>query len=776
MGKFKVTMFMIIRTFLVVCTGDGVNQSNACPLGCSCFTESGSLFVRCKFDPSDSTNDSSFPFVLPIDTSIVELQFRKQVSFSRMQFNHSTWHSVKELTMDSTEYVLDSYLSNEFLNGLDKLKVLRMHIDIRYLEPDVFQGTKDIEILDLSENRRLKIEFVTRALRHTLKKLKYLDISRIQQYLDEPMLLGTKFTESVRTKPLEVLNVSATKLAIFDKAFNYSSIKVLNVTRVSLQWMPRHISYDWFPNVRELDISYSSLPLSEYAPLNFSFMRTITCGKRGMALRYVYAHDMVLSRSHVRITYCYIDFPCGFPLLEFVDISNSNIRWLNCSMNISFLYLKTLIISRNSLEYISPKLFHSFPNMSVLRLEHNNLSVMQRFPDFEEIFSNNEALETLDVSWNGLSFLPRKLFVSLRNLKELSLQGNRIAHFDVDVRCLFNLRALDLSENGITLISSDVMHDLDTINSRMLDISMSSNAPTTNDSYGLNTMYTNTSTLYQNHVDLVINLQGNKFKCSCEHISFLTWVSESRIHFEGRSTHKCAQGYYIQEPDKESIHSLVNYCNLQRSLPFIIVPSVAGCLLIVSIVLICLYKRKRLKLVEQRRHYLNKYTNGETDMVPLREKRYPAFLSFCSIDDDIVKMYFLPTFEAALKKHFGDNEVLVIGETIFSPGKLIFLEIEKYILQSEVIVFLITLDFIESEWCRVELNQADLQRKPTIYLVENTVLKRKLPSWMRKLKTHTRATWTREGNEIRITPDWDVIAGQVLDFASAFNREDGRAN
>ncbi|KAL3892430.1 hypothetical protein ACJMK2_004638 [Sinanodonta woodiana] len=749
-------------TYIMLCTVlccDRVNPLVECPISCSCFSENGSLLntVKCTFDGISPGNESSlFLFVLPINSSIVELQkVDGQDVFNRMVFGDSSWNQVLELTITGI-VATSSHISNNSLHGLENLKVLRMHLFLGSVESGVFLNTPNIVTLDLSDNPFLHLDYISRALRNAIPKLKYLDISNIQLKQNEPVVLGPVFTESIRTKHLEVLNVSGTKRVFFDSNHIYSSIQVLNKTRTSLDWMTHiNINKEWFPNLRELDISYSSYVYPYPIPSNIVLYKHLGCSNfRSMI--YLYAHDIIALSSAVRIKDCHLHLTCGSLLFEYIDISNSNIIWFNCSTNVKFPYLKTFILTQNSMEYISPKLFHAFPNLSILRMERNKLSTMQYFPDFENIFSKNEALATLDLSWNGLSFLPRKLFVSLRNLNELTLQGNIIAHFDVDVKNLFNLRTLDLSENGHVLISSAVTRDLDTINSGTLYISTSTNASTMKYLHRLNATYTNTTPIYQ---ALAMNLQGNMFDCSCEHILFLSWLTESKIHFKGRTSYSCGQEFNNKEINKENVRSLDTYCNLQTKLPFIIAPIIILGLLMFCIVLIMRYVRKRQKLYKERRQYVKGYVKCDTEMVDLKEKTYPAFLSFCSIDNDIAKNYFCPTITKALQTHFGGKEVLAMGDSIIRPGRLILSEIEECLSRCDVIIFLVTLDFIESDWCQFELNQADLQRKPTIYLVENTVLKRKLPSCLK--------------NDIEITPDWDVIARQVVNMAVVSKRENG---
>ncbi|KAK3576931.1 hypothetical protein CHS0354_017608 [Potamilus streckersoni] len=724
--------------------------------------------VRSNFHVVDLESSSSFPIILPRHTSLVQLKWASTDIFSQTPFKHASWHQVQELTL---EHHCDdgwSNLSNNSLHGLHHLRVLRSRACISSLEAGVFLNTPEIETLDLSNNNHLLIGHVSKAIRSVLPNLKYLDISRIHRFLYELPVLGGEFTEFIRRKDLEVLNVSETNVVSLDRNFNYSSIHVLNISKNSMQWIPRGSVANMFLNLREIDISYSFFPMlnSLTRGSKLVFDSFCICPAMVSQLRYINAHDLILPFP-LEVINGVCNASCELLPLEYIDISRSNIRWFNFSWNVVLFNLTIFRASQNSLEYISPKFLMSMPNLRELRLDRNNLSTMQYLSDFEDIFLKKEALEYLDISWNSFSFLPWKLFVSVPYLKELYLQGNRILYFHVETRYLYSLRVLDLSENGLTLISSEVLKNLDTITKL-------GNASCSNNSYTLNATYTETISISREHTILVVNLYGNMLDCSCENIAFLTWMTESKINFNGKSGYKCGQGFFIQEPDKDGIDNLVYYCNLQRNLPLIIVPNIIGCLLIMCVVLIKLYIYKRAQVGERRRKYVNDYLDLENERIICKDKRYPAFLSFCSVDDDVAKTYFYPTLKTVLKHYFGDKEVLATGETMFSPGKLIFSEIKECFSRCDVILFIVTLDFTESEWCRIEMDQADLQRKPTIYLVENTVLEQQpMHPCLKKLTSHTRANWKRERKKCTITPNWDTIAQQVLDFAAAAKRETG---
>ncbi|KAK3580484.1 hypothetical protein CHS0354_001085 [Potamilus streckersoni] len=589
--------------------------------------------------------------------------------FNLSKFEHSSWGNVQEFTIDGATAL--SNIADNSLHGLTGLKVLRIHYNLGSLESGVFLDSPNIEVLDLSDNVHLRIEYVSRALRYGLLKLKILDITGLQSFITEPFVLGREFTESVMNKPLKVLNVSQTKLVSFDNNFTYSSLQVLNASQTSLMWIPRHPRKGFFCNVTELDISYVSIPHPVLFAKNLSRIihYHVNCEEViFVSLRRIHAHHMNLGLS-VRITDLEYNISCGSFAAEEVDISSSDIRWLNLYLNVKFLNLKVFKASRNSMEYISPKLIRSMHSLLELRLDHNRLMNMSSIPEFENILASSESLEIIDLSYNGLDTLPKSFFAGTPRLKEIHLQGNCIVHFGVDVGGLYRLRLLDLSDNSLLYIDANIMEDLKAINLRSQETakskSLSGKSIPGNSSYEWHQIHTVSIPIYEEKSTFVVNLQGNNFDCSCEHVFFLIWIEESNISFESKYDYKCRNGFYIGELYEENLPDLITYCKVNNQLPFIILGVILSLLLTISLVItgVCLHRKFKLRTI--RKEYVNNYKRCyRHDQHP---KKYPVFLSFCGIDDNIAKDYFHPKLVNGLAKYFGKNDVVCLGEKDARP-------------------------------------------------------------------------------------------------------------
>ncbi|GIY39035.1 protein toll [Caerostris darwini] len=95
-------------------------------------------------------------------------------------------------------------------------------------------------------------------------------------------------------------------------------------------------------------------------------------------------------------------------------------------------------ISHNLLTYLPPRLFKSWKGLEDVRLSYNQLL----------------HVDHLFVGTNPLVFKPNE-FYKMERLRELYLEGNRIAKLDSEIHALTQLRILSISNNQIRTISTN---------------------------------------------------------------------------------------------------------------------------------------------------------------------------------------------------------------------------------------------------------------------------------------------------------------------------------
>lgn len=272
------------------------------------------------------------------------------------------------------------------------------------------------------------------------------------------------------------------------------------------------------------------------------------------------------------------------PNLEFLDLAGFKINDIEEDALIHD-RLRVLNLSSNSLGEIGCLLGERFgylPSLTVLRLDDNIIHCM-----LKQSFSNMTALEYLDISQNALET------------------------FNISLKYLPKLKMLNISNNDISVLSVQTMHEIDHLIS----------------------------------ANISIDLGKNKLLCNCETLNVLKWLKRYRTHFVDLDMYKCTVKnnslvylqhlqFIIFELDREcaSYTVLLSLCCVALTL---------GLSLLVS----ALSYRYRWKLryfyYMTRLQIKTKRSNGEYENL----YDYDAFISYCSDDFGIARVAAMDTLE-----------------------------------------------------------------------------------------------------------------------------------
>jgi Leucine-rich repeat (LRR) protein len=124
------------------------------------------------------------------------------------------------------------------------------------------------------------------------------------------------------------------------------------------------------------------------------------------------------------------------------------------------------------------------------------------------LFSNLTFLETLDLSYNDLGFLPNDLLSRQPALRKLILLGNNLESLDLDLSFHPNLTLLDLSDNRPSVLSETARFSLDSL----------------------------AATQRQ---PLHLHLHGNPLACTCATVEFMRWLGTTRVSLDRGGDYTC---------------------------------------------------------------------------------------------------------------------------------------------------------------------------------------------------------------------------------------------
>ena len=357
---------------------------------------------------------------------------------------------------------------------------------------------------------------------------------------------------------------------------------------------------------------------------------------------------------------------------------------------LNFPFLQTLDLHKSRMVFSSYRMFEKMNNLQLLNVcgcELQwiiDLSPYGKNETWQRIISgsNLQSLKYLDMSNNGLIFLPNNLFQDLKNLEIISLSLNLLSSFSINMTHLKNMKKLDLSFNRISFLPSNLLD------------------------------------LWPN-VSFKVNLgHNNIFSGSCNDIlplSILAKVERS--------------GYIKVSGVKFCNESWVDVCydnKMQECYQkkFLVI---AFCMYGISVLLLAItssifklkwrfvFPWKYLKLL------LNKYQEDNRD---LTELKYDAFVCYSHRDYNWVVRILMPMLE----DNYGYK--LCIHERDFEPGAFIDVNIMQSFQQSKSVILVITKQSLRSSFLNFELHIAREQAMNVICVFlekPNSLLNQRLP-------------------------------------------------
>lgn len=378
---------------------------------------------------------------------------------------------------------------------------------------------------------------------------------------------------------------------------------------------------------------------------------------------------------------------CLSPPIKTLDISYNLIyEWIGPVYGLE--HLEHLDMTANFCNNLSPDFFDTMPNLRSLNVSQNFLG-QSLHPTAEhagEHFKALANLKTLNLSENRITALPSNVFEKLERLQHLNLSTNMISEWNITLISRY-LTELDLSKNKIEFLSEAARNNLDNL------------ANAKGGLYGTE--------------NITVYLGGNNIQCSCDNRPFLQWLSDSPVHFRFDPTDEC----HLQNGRKVSLYN-----------PKVAIPRIIGelnvdcvpygfiaasiCIFILTVVSCFVVYRLRWKLrhlyyKRRRRHNMNKGYDRlfETD----------AFVSYASTEGSFIKNKLAPTIETDTT-----NIKLWIADRDSHAGASVAENLTHAIYHSKKTVVVLSKNYLKENWCNYEMNMArveSVESKRTLFII-----------------------------------------------------------
>ncbi|KAM4049725.1 toll-like receptor 1 isoform 1-T2 [Anomaloglossus baeobatrachus] len=635
--------------------------------------------------------DLSYNALEDMNFSVFRIQSVLQkldISHNKLRtMNCSSLHYIKGVTHLNMSYndFQATFLCKEFASlvklrhlGLSATKIKRsdfLNIAHQGLQT-VFLGLENLQLYEAGGLQSLRTEKLHVVLPQNLTDSTHLlyDDFNISKTLEISNMLCEKTCNNAVLQI--VIKSMVSNLIISD--ITMSGYEMVRILQICWRSTVEHLSIYRFTLIKEFDYEKFDFSVGSLKSLSFDyiFLQVFLYNSEEHPVKIfseMFVENLTLSNAEISHFYC-PPSPSMFHSLiltnnkltdmifakcqtltniQLLDLQNNILEKLShvTSMTSTMKSLKNLDVSGNRLYSEINKDCEWSPSLRVLNLSRNKLtdSVFSCLPTY---------LEVLDVSNNQLSSVGEEVN-HLKSLKELYLSSNQLSHIPDCSYLSKNLIYLSIDENLIYSPSKEHL------------------------------------TKCQNVKQIVLG--KNKYQCNCELQEFISSAESLYENLVG-----WPQSFMCEHPQELRGVMLKNFrpsklsCNI-----FILVGVIVGTMAVLFIFMLFLCKHFDLpwyiRMIFQwlrRKYRIRNVHNDEAIM----GKRFHAFISYSQEDNEWVKKLLIPNLEKS------DQAIkLCHHERDFIPGKTIVENIINCIEKSFKSIFVLSPNFIQSEWCHYEL-------------------------------------------------------------------------
>ncbi|CAG2193667.1 unnamed protein product [Mytilus edulis] len=616
-----------------------------CGASCKCLKTSGSKRTIC--------NGYYIPN-LPVSASEIEIRNSNLTDIGRLDLINLTLHRVHELLFSGNS--------------------------IRHIDQEAFVNLTWLTVLTINNETSLNVEVLKQALTKVsskfLKKLRFTNNN--WQYLPNDMFDSFKNTKikKVYLTGNQFSSINGSAFRIFTLCerlvlennqltkiyfWKMQRLKSLRLERNRLAKVPNFCSLhdSLFPRLERLSLSYNNIGNIDKTSF-ICLPKLKDLHLKGIAI--VELQNNIFS-SLKKLKYVNLEMINTLKRIEDFAFNSTSIK------KILMQYCKFRF---DIIERFNPVTIFKFcPNVNYVNLGINYLPSIPNI--LYSMFIPLENLETLKLYSTNLVYLPRNLLNNLRNLRQLSLNDNKLhnSHLSSDIfGNITSLKSLDLSSNLIsimtkTFLSSTLLNSLEQI-----------------------------------------HLGDNPFSCTCDQKWFLEWIKQTKVKIVGYpNRYKCRYPKELNGQYLKSYNPTDDICNPWNPLYTIaIVLPLFGVSILVIFIFIWICQNNIKNSVYLLRVVYN-HIQGHVALDERLNYEYHAFVVYCDADREWVHNVFLQRMESE------EGIKLCIHQRDFDIGKNITGNIDKYLEKSWKVVVVMSNDFAKSEWCQWEVDVVQERRR-----------------------------------------------------------------
>ena len=366
-----------------------------------------------------------------------------------------------------------------------------------------------------------------------------------------------------------------------------------------------------------------------------------------------------------------------------------------------------------------------------LVLKNNSLQEMNDYFEFSRAFASLTLLEHIDLSWNGIRSLPRDIFRTNLNIKVILMNNNKLTSIPFLMNHLKSLQLMELRNNWIKYLDQTILTTIENL------------------IHGFHTL---------------VDLTKNPFECSCRTARFVKWLS--RVLNQSK-VYTCSMEGSLVTVTRNTFKSCQYLC--YRDIVHICV--IIGCsLFVISVTIVCFRRYKVLRALQFERNkqaFISKFGNQYICSATTQESQkseYIVMLTYHEDDYDICKTYIYDRLNAGLAALIGTDENLVLfGLDKETPGVPKSTEMERCTKKCCVYMCVVTRAFCDDYWCQTQLENADREGKPIVFLFVRD-LEKNIPSFMKVLLRRVFVMRVDCSEDI-LTPSWETSCLKIIELA-----------